>query len=154
MSIIWKYLDKRSAAVDALKDYGSMKFIIGHTDDEIKRAYEKMEGVSSPQLDGMPRSHNPQASEERIVKGIEEIDVLKERYRQAVEYMAWFVPAWEELTEDERYVLETFYGEDNQYGRSMVRTTSTEVMPLTMWRTISRLNGLPHTAGRTGRWSA
>ena len=26
MSIIWKYLDKRSAAVDALKDYGSMKF--------------------------------------------------------------------------------------------------------------------------------
>ena len=116
MSIIWKYLDKRSAAVDALKDYGSMKFIIGHTDEEVKSAYEKMGGVSSPQLDGMPRSHNPQASEERIVKGIEEIDVLKERYRQAVEYMAWFVPAWEELTEDERYVLETFYGEDNQYG--------------------------------------
>ena len=116
MSIIWKYLDKRSAAVDALKDYGSMKFIIGHTDDEIRSAYEKMEGVSSPQLDGMPHSHNPQASEDRIVKGIEEIDVLKERYRQAVEYMAWFVPAWEELTEDERYVLEAFYGEDNQYG--------------------------------------
>ena len=120
MSIIWKYLDKRSAAVDALKDYGSMKFIIGHTDDEIKSAYEKMEGVSSPQLDGMPRSHNPQASEERIVKGIEEIDVLKERYRQAVEYMAWFVPAWEELTEDERYVLQTFYGEENQYGASAI----------------------------------
>ena len=120
MSIIWKYLDKRSAAVDALKDYGSMKFIIGHTDDEIKSAYEKMGGVSSPQLDGMPRSHNPQASEERIVKGIEEIDVLKERYRQAVEYMAWFVPAWEELTEDERYVLQTFYGEDNQYGASAI----------------------------------
>lgn len=120
MSIIWKYLDKRSAAVDALKDYGSMKFIISHTDDEVKSAYEKMGGVSSPQLDGMPRSHNPQASEERIVKGIGEIDVLKERYRQAVEYMAWFLPAWNELTEDERYVLETFYGEDNQYGASAI----------------------------------
>lgn len=120
MSIIWKYLDKRSAAVDALKDYGSMKFIIGHTDDEIKSAYEKMGGVNSPQLDGMPRSHNPQASEDRIVKGIEEIDVLKERYRQAVEYMAWFLPAWNELTEDERYVLQTFYGEDNQYGASAI----------------------------------
>lgn len=120
MSIIWKYLDKRSAAVDALKDYGSMKFIISHTDDEVKSAYEKMGGVSSPQLDGMPRSHNPQASEDRIVKGIEEIDVLKERYRQAMEYMAWFLPAWNELTEDERYVLETFYGEDNQYGASAI----------------------------------
>ena len=120
MSIIWKYLDKRSAAVDALKDYGSMKFIIGHTDEDIKSAYEKMGGVSSPQLDGMPRSYNPQASEDRIVKGIEEIDVLKERYRQALEYMAWFLPAWEELTEDERYVLQTFYGEDNQYGASAI----------------------------------
>lgn len=50
----------------------------------------------------------------------EEIDVLKERNLQAVEYMAWFVPAWEELTKDERYVLQTFYGEDNQYGTSAI----------------------------------
>lgn len=111
MSIVWKYLDKRSAAVDALKDYSSMKFIIEHTDDEIKAAYQKMGGVSSPQYDGMPHSHNPQAGEDRIIKGIEEIDVLKERYRQAMEYMEWFVPAWNELTEDERYVLEVFYSD-------------------------------------------
>lgn len=120
MSIIWKYLDKRSAAVDALKDYSSMKFIIEHTDDEIKAAYEKMSGISSPQYDGMPHSHNPHAAEERIIKGIEEIDVLKERYRQAVEYMAWFLPAWEELSEDERYVLETFYGSGNEYGSGII----------------------------------
>lgn len=118
MSIVWKYLDKRSAAVDALKDYSSMKFIIDHTDDEIKAAYQKMGGVSSPQYDGMPHSHNPQAGEDRIMKGIEEIDVLRERYRQAAEYMEWFVPAWNELTEDERYVLKTFYGESNAYGSS------------------------------------
>ena len=116
MSIIWKYLDKRSAAVDALKDYSNMKFIIGNTNDEIRAAYEKMGGVSSPQPDGMPHAHNPHAAEDRIVKGIEEIDVLRERYRQAVEYMEWFLPAWEELSEDDRYVLEAFYSEDNEYG--------------------------------------
>ena len=120
MSIIWKYLDKRSAAVDALKDYSSMKFIIEHTDDEIKAAYEKMGGVSSPQSDGMPRTQNPHAVEDRMIKGIEEIDVLRERYRQAVEYMAWFLPAWEELSEDERYVLENFYGRSNEYGSSVI----------------------------------
>lgn len=120
MSIIWKYLDKRSAAVDALKDYSSMKFIIEHTDDEIKAAYEKMGGVSSPRSDGMPHTRNPHAVEDRMIKGIEEIDVLKERYRQAVEYMAWFLPAWEELSEDERYVLEAFYGDSNEYGGSVV----------------------------------
>lgn len=119
MSIVWKYLDKRSAAVDALKDYGSMKFIIDHTDDEIKAAYQKMGGISSPQYDGMPHSHNPQAGEDRIMKGIEEIDVLRERYRQAAEYMEWFVPAWNELTEDERYLLETFYSEDERQTDSI-----------------------------------
>ena len=119
MSIIWKYLDKRSAAVDALKDYSNMKFIIEHTDDEIKAAYEKMGGVSSPQSDGMPHAHNPHAAEDRIIKGIEEIDILRERYRQAVEYMGWFLPAWEELSEDDRYVLDAFYSEDNEYGDSV-----------------------------------
>ena len=116
MSIIWKYLDKRSAAVDALKDYRNMKFIIEHTDDEIKAAYEKMGGVSSPQSDGMAHAHDPHAAEDRIIKGIEEIDILRERYRQAVEYMGWFLPAWEELSEDDRYVLDAFYSEDNEYG--------------------------------------
>ena len=120
MSVIWKYLDKKSAAISALKDFSSMQFIIDHTDDEIKATYQKMIGASSPQLDGMPRSYNPQADEERIVKGIEEIDVLKERYWQAMEYMAWFRPAWEELTEEERYVLRTFYGTNNEYGSSTI----------------------------------
>ena len=118
MSIIWKYLDKRSAAVDALKDYSNMKFIISNTDDEIRAAFEKMSGVSSPQPDGMPHAHNPHAAEDRMVKGIEEIDVLRERYRQAVEYMEWFLPAWEELSEDDRYVLDAFYSEENEYGSS------------------------------------
>ena len=118
MSVIWKYLDKRSAAMDVLKDYSSMRFIIEHTDEEIKAAYEKMGGTGSMPPDGMPHRRNPQAGEDRIIKGIEEIDVLRERYRQAVEYMEWFLPAWEELSEEERYVLETFYGEDNEYGSS------------------------------------
>ena len=109
MGIAWKYLDKKSAAADAVKDYGSMKFIIEHTDDEIKAAYEKMGGISSPQFDGMPHAHNPHAAEDRMAEGMDEISVLRERYREAVEFMGWFKPAWEELTEDERYVLECFY---------------------------------------------
>ena len=104
MGIIWQYLDKRSAAANALRDYGRMEFIIRHTDGEIKAAYQKMGGISSPQFDGMPHAHNPHAAEDRMVKGIEEVDVLKERYREAAEFMAW-----EELAEDDRYVLQCFY---------------------------------------------
>ena len=69
MGIAWKYLDKKSATADAVKDYGSMKFIIEHTDDEIKAAYEKMGGISSPQFDGMPHAHNPHAAEDRMAEG-------------------------------------------------------------------------------------
>jgi hypothetical protein len=35
--------------------------------------------------------------------------VLKERYRRALEYMEWFQPAWDALTEDEQFVLSEFY---------------------------------------------
>ena len=118
MSIMWKYLDKRSATIAAIKDYESMQFIINSTDDEIKRVHEKMTSVGSPKWDGMPRTNNPQAGEERILKAIDEIDILKERYRQAVEYMDWFKPAWEQLSDDDRYCLETFYGDGNTYGSS------------------------------------
>ena len=68
-----------------------------------------MGGISSPQFDGMPHTHNPHAAEDRMAEGMDEISVLRERYREAVEFMGWFKPAWEELTEDERYVLECFY---------------------------------------------
>ena len=118
MSIMWKYLDKRSATIAAIKDYESMQFIINSTDDEIKKTYEKMTSLGNPKWDGTPRTHNPQAGEERILKAIDEIDILKERYRQAVEYMDWFKPAWEQLSDDDRYCLETFYGDGNTYGSS------------------------------------
>ena len=109
MGIIWKYLDKRGAAASAVRDYGDMEHIISHTDGRIRAAYQKMAGIGSPQPDGMPHAHNPRAAEERIIRGIGDVDVLLERYRQAAEYMAWFQPAWEALAEDERYVLAEFY---------------------------------------------
>ena len=41
MSIMWKYLDKRSATIAALKDYESMQFIIKNTDNEVAAEREK-----------------------------------------------------------------------------------------------------------------
>ena len=39
MNIIWHYLDKRGAAINALKDYSSMQYIIDHTDESIMQNY-------------------------------------------------------------------------------------------------------------------
>ncbi|MGN0322405.1 MAG: hypothetical protein ACI4DZ_04745 [Oliverpabstia sp.] len=47
---------------------------------------------------------------------------MKERYRQALEYMEWFKPAWDALSEDERFVLEVFYTGDEDFGSGVVYT--------------------------------
>ena len=113
---MWKYLDKRAATIAAIKDFDAMRFIINNTDEEIRQNYEKVIGVSSPNWNGMPHAHNPQSGEDHVVNVISEIDILKERYRQAIEYMDWFKPAWEQLSEDDQYCLETFYSDSNTYG--------------------------------------
>ena len=109
MMIVWAYLDKKSAAVDALKDYASMKYIIQNHHCELEEAMERMTSLPSSLPDGQPRAKNPKAGEARLAASLDEIDVLKERYRRALEYMEWFQPAWDALTEDEQFVLSEFY---------------------------------------------
>ncbi|WP_340083787.1 hypothetical protein MHB50_11175 [Siminovitchia sp. FSL H7-0308] len=120
MNIVWQYLDKRAATIKVLKDYNSMKHIIERTDDDISMIYDGMISPSSPVNDGMPTVRNPQANENRIAHTIDKIDVLKERLRQALEYMDWFQPAWDELTEDEQFVLHEFYMVEEQSQTSAV----------------------------------
>ena len=112
MHISWSFLDKQKATISALEAYTSMDFIIRHSDEEIQKERDKMAGIGSPNLDGLPHAHDPQAGEKRMLDCIEEIDTIKERYRQAAEYMAWFKPAWNQLSDEERYVLELFFLED------------------------------------------
>lgn len=125
MHISWNFLDKRKGAIKAIEAYDSMDFIMKHTDDEIASVRMKMEGLGSPSLDGMPHAHNPRAGEERLLKGIEEIDTIKERYRQAVEYMNWFKPAWNQLSQDEQFILEAFYMGEEEGSAAL--TVSTEL---------------------------
>ena len=107
--IAWTYLDKKGAAIEALKDYSAMEFIINNTEDAENELRERMTSVRSSALTGLPHNPNPKAGEARLAAQIDEIDVLKERYRSAAEYMAWFRPAWDELTEDEQFILNEFF---------------------------------------------
>ena len=107
--ISWSYLDKKDATIRAIKDYDAMKFIIENTSDEIKQISEKMASVGVPKYDDHVRSGNVHAGEDSMINRLEEINTLKERYRQALEYMTWFEPAWAQLSEEEQYILESVY---------------------------------------------
>ena len=49
MSIAWNYLDKRSAAMAALKDYCSMKAILATTAEEIANVRQDMVHIGGMQ---------------------------------------------------------------------------------------------------------
>ena len=109
MNVLVKYFNKRNGTIEAMNDYGSMKAILQNTDRLIREAYENMESVGSPKVTGLPRAHDPKAGEARLVSGLDDISILRDRYAQAKAYMEWFQPAWDALDEDEQYVLRTFY---------------------------------------------
>ena len=109
MNVLVKYFNKRNGTIEAMNDYGSMKTILQNTDGLIREAYENMESVGSPKVTGLPGAHDPKAGEARLVSGLDDISILRDRYAQAKTYMEWFQPAWDALDEDAQYVLRTFY---------------------------------------------
>ncbi len=104
MNISWQYLDKRNATINALKDYAGMKHILSHTDGESRAPYKPVEEIVSPMLSGLP-GNSPSGE----VGDMDRMDVLSARFQQATEYMNWFQPGWDALSEDERFVLTQFY---------------------------------------------
>ena len=113
MNIAWQYLDKRSAAIDALKDYNSMQYLLDHAPSDIAQEKADMVSISSPSFSDMPKGgRNPHAAENKIVSALDYIDLLHERFLRAQEYMHWFRPVWEGLSSDEQFVLRCFYMND------------------------------------------
>ena len=112
--IAWKYINKNSAVIAAIRDYHNMRFIINNTPEEIKEVYERMTAPRRAKLTGLPPSKNPQSESDKLAEQIDKLDLLRERYSSAVEYMAWFEPAWSSMTDTEQRVLAEFYMGDNK----------------------------------------
>lgn len=109
MHVMSKYLDTYKATLAALDDYQTMVNILETTDQAIKDTYDRLTTVGSQRLDGMPHAPSPHAGEDRIASTLDRVDAYRERYAQAREYMDWFLPAWGVLSEDDRFVLDTFF---------------------------------------------
>lgn len=122
--IALKYINKNAAVIAVLRDYANMRFIINNTPEDIKDVYGKMSAPRSPKLSGMPSGRNPQAGENMLAEQIDKLDILRERYNQAIEYMAWFEPAWSNLTDTEQHILAEFYLECNQKSGATYRLMS------------------------------
>ena len=113
--IAWRYLDKQQATLNALRDYRNMETVIEISPDEVKGIKEDMASPMNSVPDGMPHNGNIRCNENMLCGAIDQCDILYNRYRQALEFMSWFTPAWLQLSKEERLLLEAFYmGEDDK----------------------------------------
>ena len=81
--IKWRYLNTKTATIDAMHDFENMNCIINLTED-------------------MSHTRNTMMNNSNI-------SGLNDKYKQAVEYMDWFKPAWDTLSAEEQIVLTEFY---------------------------------------------
>lgn len=118
--LIFSYIDKKGAAVNVLKDYENMKSIIDNNEQELAEKREQMYSLGSVSMDGLPHAHDPLAGQNRVVRYMDDIDYLMARYEDARLYMLWVEPALNALTAEEKYVLLSFYSNNNGRGDYMV----------------------------------
>ncbi len=109
MNIAWCYLDKRMATMKALKDYPVMLDVLNDFEQTEEEAKAKLDSIKTSNFDSMPSAHDPQAGETRLVNLIHSVDTEKARHNQVLEYMNWFEPAWEKLSENDHYILSEFF---------------------------------------------
>ena len=101
--------DAICCTIRALCNYDSMKFIISDTPRKIREIEDAAAAVHSPVIDGIPKIHNNNAHEEKLLHAIEITDVYAQRYCAAIKFLDWFEPAWQHLSEDDRFILHEFY---------------------------------------------
>lgn len=86
MSIAWNYLDKRSAAMAALKDYRSMKAILATTAEQIANVRQDMVRIGGMRFEESAHgARNPQAGETRSCMELRKLMCWKLAYPENVQ---------------------------------------------------------------------
>ena len=128
MKIAWVYLDKKAAAIKAVKDYRSMDNIIQNYNTARAEEWSRMYPAHSSVVSLAPRSTGTVApDQERIAEAIDAISALDERYHCAAEFMNWFLPAWSGLDDAERFILSEFYQNSNISRDILISNISCEL---------------------------
>ena len=116
MNIHWQYLDKRAGTIKAMADYPDMLYIYETTGEHLSEAIDAMLTTGSNIPRPTPATHNPRAGESRLIHHLDRMDAIEERYQQAAEFIAWFQPAWNQLSDKQKYLLTKFFMNRNEDG--------------------------------------
>ncbi len=103
MSVLIDFFNRERATIDALRDFLDQQWKL---ENDPKRIRELGEDLASPQgMSTVPIHGGGSRREEALCEAIDKKTILENGYRRAQEYNDEFMPCWERLTEDERYML-------------------------------------------------
>ncbi|MBQ8160795.1 MAG: hypothetical protein IJ083_08570 [Clostridia bacterium] len=91
-----------------------MEYLRTHLPEEIRSVEEEMTSVSSPHLDRDPGRAREGAREEHIVSLMDELSRLRDMQAKVRQHTLHFVPAWQDLSEQERDMLYSRYVEQEK----------------------------------------
>jgi hypothetical protein len=107
--IALSYLNTTAATIAALRDHDNMVFTVANAPEKIQRISSELMNPGTPTLSDMPSPPKKTYKPDTLANRVGELDVLRERYNAAKEYMEWFEPAWQFLSSEERTVLCEYY---------------------------------------------
>lgn len=99
-----KYINVKKATEALLRDWYNQSWKLSNKEMEIEKINARLTNTTS-KLSAAPSHGGGNKVEEAIVEGIYRKDALEEGERQAEEYFAELLPAWEQLTDEEREIL-------------------------------------------------
>ena len=105
----WYRMDVKKATIQALLDYEKMLCIVKLTPDEIQTMEERMVSPINSTIGDSPRIRDPHGQELMVVNHLCWIELMQERYIQAVSFLQWFQPTWDVLSDEEQKVLHAYY---------------------------------------------
>ena len=113
-----KYVDRHPFTISAIRDYKLMKSIIDAAPARVKEQNGMAVNANLPEKETETFEKSPCSQTER---SIESIDLVKKRYTEASEYMEWFFPAWDSLSEQGQKILSEFYMSDSRRSGASIR---------------------------------
>lgn len=110
------YFDRHKTTVAILRDWRDQEWKMIKDADKIRALNAKMTAVGSASADRIPLKGGGSRQEERLCAAIDRKTIAENGLRRAQEYLDEITPAWERLSDEERYLLEKRYidhGEGN-----------------------------------------
>jgi len=104
-----KYIDWQRATIKAIKDYEDMRFILANYESQRNDIDDRMTKPGGSNVNRQPVSGGGDKTEESWAYFIDQIVDLESNYSKAKEFISWFTPAWERLSDREKIILEEQY---------------------------------------------